>query len=119
MKASFQFEQLRLQVDTLGEAVHIVWLGCSDMRNPAEAIEPFLKGLVPKFPYKKVVLDFSKFEYMNSATVSPIMAFVRLLDSQSFTTTLRYDIKVDWQRVNCNCMKAISRTLKHVSVLES
>jgi hypothetical protein len=96
--------------------VTIRWTGISDARQPELVLGPFMKRLARDFKGEVVTIDFSGFEYMNSATVSPIIQFIKLLDAGDTPTVLLYDTNVAWQRVNFMCMKAIARTLKHVEV---
>jgi hypothetical protein len=112
----FQHDTLTIDVTHTGGAVRIVWRGESDIREPSEALVPFLLRLADGLKARRVTIDFRKFAYMNSATVSPIIQFVRRLDTNGAETVILYDRVVDWQRVNFNCMKTIARTLSHVQV---
>jgi hypothetical protein len=63
----------------------------------------------------EVTVDFSKLEYMNSATVSPLINFVKTLDGIC-TRILVLFSETDWQRTHLQCMRAIATTLRHVAV---
>ena len=115
----FRDHTLTIEVTEAGSSVRVLWKGKSDIREPGEKLVPFLKGLADRLGQRRVTVDFRKFEYMNSATVSPIIQFIRRLDTNGATTVLVYDQLVDWQRVNFLCMKTIARTLAHVEVLAS
>ena len=95
------------------------WQGMSDTRDPDRILGPFMKRLARELKGKPITIDFSAFEYMNSAAVSPIIQFIKLLDAGETPTMLVYDTNVAWQRVNYSCMKAIARTLRHVEVREA
>ena len=101
---------------SLRGGVTLRWTGISDARQPELVLGPFMKRLARDFKGEVMTIDFSAFEYMNSATVSPIIQFIKLLDAGDTPTVLLYDTNVAWQRVNFMCMKAIARTLKHVEV---
>lgn len=94
----------------------LAWLGTSDAREPGLELTPFLTKFAEQHAGKAVVLDFRKLGYMNSATVSPIIHFARSLDALGVRTKILFDSGVGWQRVNFVAMKAIARTLKHITV---
>lgn len=112
----FSCDGLTIEVTTVQSIVHVVWRGVSEARDPDDALVPFLTGLADRLRAQKVSIDFRALEYMNSATVIPILQFVRRLDSEGAQTHVLYDQKVSWQRINFRCMKTIARTLTHVEV---
>ena len=63
----------------------------------------------------EVTVDFTKLEYMNSATVSPLINFVKTLDG-TCTRILVVFAQTDWQRTHLQCMRAIATTLRHTMV---
>jgi hypothetical protein len=101
--------------DDRGQLV-VQWFGVSDSRDPSTDLVPFLAHLSESCRAKAVLIDFSKFEYMNSATVSPLINFIKQLDALGAWTTLRFDASVPWQKTNAQCMRAIARTLNHLTV---
>lgn len=92
------------------------WLGVSDAREPAAHLTPFLSSLLDDLANRSVTVDFRDFEYMNSATVSPRINFVKSLDARGARIVLLFDNGVPWQKVNAQCMRAIARTLANVQV---
>lgn len=112
----FSHDNLTIEVIDGPTVVGVMWHGVSDVRDPATLLVPYLNQLADQLGKRKVTLDFRKFEYMNSATVSPILQFVKRLDTNGAQVVVRYDARVNWQRVNFLCMKTIARTLSHVQV---
>lgn len=113
----FSEHALSIEVSDTGANARVTWRGKSDIREPGNKLIPFLDQLAERLNSRKVTVDFRRFEYMNSATVSSIIRFVRKLDSNGASIVLVYDPLIDWQRVNFLCMKTIARTLSHVEVL--
>jgi hypothetical protein len=114
---NFKSSELTISVEEQADGVvNVAWLGTSDARDPARELTPFLTGLAGRLAGKAVNVDFRRLEYMNSGTVSPIIQFARALDSSAGKTTLLYDTKVGWQRVNFVCLKNIAKTLSNVLV---
>jgi len=93
----------------------VTWRGVSDSRTPATFLRPVLRDLSEKMKGAEVTVDFTKLEYMNSATVSPLINFVKTLDG-ACTSILVLFSETDWQRTHLQCMRAIATTLRHVAV---
>ena len=78
----WQFEQDGLVINasrTNGKGT-VAWRGVSDSRTPGVFLRPVLRELSEKMKGAEVTVDFTKLEYMNSATVSPLINFVKTLD---------------------------------------
>lgn len=112
----FEHDGLLITVEDSPSKTMIRWSGVSDSRDPSIRLIPFFFNLLNWLQQKEVVVDFRGFEYMNSATVAPLINFVKNLDSKGIATTLLFDLSIPWQKVNAQCMRAIARTLSHVQV---
>jgi len=112
----FERDGLLVTLAVNDEEVTITWRGTSDDRNPHVFLTPLLTRLAMRATGKRVTVDFRPFEYMNSSTVGPLIAFIKTLDGRCSQATLLYDTSLSWQRVNFRCMRTIARTLKNVHV---
>ena len=113
---TFSRDGLNITVDEQAKSTTVRWLGISDSRDPAVHLLPFLTSLLDELSGKDVLVDLRDLEYMNSATVSPLINFVKNLDAKGARTTLTFDASIPWQKVNAQCMRAIARTLSNVRV---
>ncbi len=113
---TFAKDGLSITVSRSGRNATMHWSGLCDARDPELLFGAYMKRLARDLQGLTVTIDFREFEYMNSATVSPILQFIKMLDATDTPTILVYDTRVSWQRVNFQCMKAIARTLRHVQV---
>ena len=114
---SFEFDRLIIRV-TRGRhsSATIAWEGISDARNPNVFLEPLLEKVLAGLHASSVTVDLRALEYINSATVSPILNLIKKCDTDHVSTIVIYDTDVDWQRINYQCMRTIARTLTHVEV---
>jgi hypothetical protein len=114
---TWHFEQdgLVIHASRLQGKGSVIWCGVSDSRSPSTFLSPILRDLSTKMKDADVTLDFRKLEYMNSATVSPLIAFVKNLDGVGKRVLVLFS-DTDWQRTHFQCMRAIARTLKNVLV---
>jgi hypothetical protein len=113
----WQFEQdgLIISASRANAKGRVAWCGVSDSRTPGIFLRPVLRDLSEKMKGAEVTVDFTKLEYMNSATVSPLINFVKTLDG-TCTSILVLFAETDWQRTHLQCMRAIATTLRHVAV---
>ena len=93
----------------------VAWVGVSDSQTPGVFLRPILKDVLDKMKGAEVTFDLTKLEYMNSATVSPLIQFVKALDGSCTRIVVLFS-QADWQRTHLQCMRAIATTLKHVTV---
>jgi anti-anti-sigma regulatory factor len=106
---------LTISVSVKGSKAKVEWKGTSDARSPSAFLTPLLQDLSSKLKSCNVTVDFTGLEYMNSATVMPLIGFIRQLDRNGQPIVVMFR-DVDWQRTQRNCMTALSRTLKNVRV---
>jgi hypothetical protein len=99
-----------------GDTLEVNWSGASESREAAAAIMNLPERWSSMLDGTRVVLDFTKLTFMNSATVASIVVLVKDLDRRAAQTQLIFDGNVAWQRVHLSCMRAIVRTLSRVSV---
>ena len=113
----WQFEQdgLVISASRANGKGTVAWCGVSDSRTPGIFLRPVLREVSEKMKGAEVTVDFTKLEYMNSATVSPLINFVKTLDGIC-TRILVLFAETDWQRTHLQCMRAIATTLRHVAV---
>jgi anti-anti-sigma regulatory factor len=93
----------------------IAWSGESDSRNPGEFLNPLMARLAKQCANQSVTVEFSELKYMNSATVAPLISCIKAFDAVATSVLVTFS-DVDWQRTHVQCVRTISRTLKHVTV---
>ena len=110
-----RLDMLTISVVRDGGSATITWKGTSDSRNPGATLNPALEKLVQSVENFNVTVDFTELEYMNSATVAPLMELIRKLDNSCKAVQVVF-LNAGWQCTHSRCMSAIARTLKHVRV---
>jgi hypothetical protein len=113
----WQFEQdgLVINASRANGKGTVSWCGVSDSRTPGIFLRPVLRDLSEKMKGAEVTVDFTKLEYMNSATVSPLINFVKTLDGECKRIVVLF-AQTEWQRTHLQCMRAIATTLRNVMV---
>lgn len=92
------------------------WSGECDFRNPSEILTPLLNSFLPELRDRQLVLDFRELYFMNSASVTPILAFVKSICSKDVPVHLIYSASLSWQRSTALSMRALGHALKLLSV---
>ncbi len=115
---TYEYEGLVLEVERSAAKAQIRWKGVSDSRFPGRFLNPLIDALVREMQGAAVTVDLRRLQYMNSATVHPMVSLVKRLDENGMPITVLFD-RTDWQKTHRNCMAAIARTLKNVTVSES
>lgn len=116
---TFQEEELSIQVRCEGDSATVVWSGMSEIQSPELSVGPFLKTLAPRLQGKKVTMDFRELEYINSATLQPILSLIKELDDNQIDTVIKYDKAMESQRITFRCIIAITQPLTHISVVSA
>ncbi len=94
----------------------LFWRGECDFRDPTEALGPTLRGVLPELRDRRLVLDFRGLNFMNSSSVSPILMFIKAACSRGIPVHLIYNVNLSWQRTTASSMRALSRSLRNLSV---
>ncbi|WP_437819720.1 hypothetical protein [Sorangium sp. So ce1078] len=112
---TFEHDGLVVRISREADRARIAWSGVSDIRSPAAFLNPHLGDWSAKLKDTDVTVDLTGLEYMNSATVKPLLDLVKMLDQTSrFVLVIFRDN--DWQRAHRNCMAVLARALKNTRV---
>lgn len=111
----YERDGLLIRVSLVGTRALISWRGVSDSAQPAAFLDSVNREAAQRLKDAEVTVDFTRLEYMNSATVGPLLSLVKLLDANGKPVLVLFST-VDWQRTHLKCMTTIARTLKHVRV---
>ena len=115
-KRTLDHGNLSIEINQTYQHVIITWRGISDARDPASFLAALFDELIRETRGRSVEVNFRPLRFMNSSTLSLIMVFVKALNANATPTRLLFDLNVDWQRINHQCMKIISRTLKSLQI---
>jgi anti-anti-sigma regulatory factor len=111
----YKHEGLTISASRTGSRAVVTWKGTSDGRSPGAFLGPVIQELADNLQSADVTVDFTQLEYMNSATVGPLVGLIKSLDAGGNSVLVVFS-DADWQRTHLNCMMAIARTMRHVRV---
>ena len=107
---------LEISMETNG-SVKMTWLGRSENRDPALLLNPYLSKIIDAIEGKKMEIDFTRFEYMNSSTVPPIIQMVKSLETKGISTKVIYNKDSKWQEASFKALQVITTKMKHIEVI--
>ena len=114
------YKQDNLQIvitESHGTVVEVAWSGESDAREPRESLGPYLNELTSQLESRTVRVTFAELKYMNSATVLPIMDFLKALSKSATKVTVEYRQDLQWQVTSFRALRIVARSWGNVSVL--
>ena len=96
---TFNNNLLDIKVTEGYENIFIHWSGKSIDRKPNIFITPILIKLLKKCidKEKKMILDFSNIEYMNSSTITPIIKILERAKRSEISVKVEYLASLKWQ----------------------
>ena len=112
-----RLQDLEIRVQRDGDRVTVSWHGISDGPNPGAELSPYLEGLVHASAGAHVEIDFTGMDYMNSATIAPIIRFIRALNDVCSKVSVFYDETRNFQRTTFSAIKAMGIVLDKLEVL--
>jgi anti-anti-sigma regulatory factor len=110
-------DDLHITVVTSHDDVVVTWRGESDARNPRESLGPYLSEVARKLGSRTVRVTFAELTFMNSATVLPIMDFLKDLSKSATKVTVEYRQDLQWQVTSFRALRIVARTWGNVSVV--
>lgn len=97
----FREQKLKIQVEEHEHLIKIFWEGECTSRNPSLFLDPILNDnyKIIQSTYKRLILDFTKAEYMNSAAIIPVIKILKLAKDNGLCVQVIYNQSVRWQSV--------------------
>ncbi|RME19428.1 MAG: hypothetical protein D6806_18305 [Deltaproteobacteria bacterium] len=102
----YEFESLTVERLETADSVRIKFLGKSMAREPAKQLLPVLTDALERCTQtgKTMVLDFTKVEYMNSSTITPVIRLIERVRRGSGKLEVRYNKNLKWQEVSFSAL---------------
>ncbi|MDH4199803.1 MAG: hypothetical protein OEV66_05405 [Spirochaetia bacterium] len=111
---------LSLEVQESPENIKIVFTGKSKAKSPSDFLNPVMQEVFANAIQEKksIFLDFFNLEYMNSATVSPIIKFWAKLKDTGISLTVEYNGAISWQKTNFSALTVFEKDSQRFILIE-
>ena len=99
-------KQLKLTAVEEGDTIKVVWEGKSNDRNPSIYLAPFFDKIIEIITQsnQKIEMDFTRLQYMNSSTITPVVQLLDKAREQGYSISLLYDKSKSWQEISFSAM---------------
>jgi hypothetical protein len=96
----------------------LAWRGRSDAREPGRFLVPALDAALERARAagRKLVLDFTAVEYMNSSTFTPIVKLVAQARQAGVPLVLEYSLARSWQALSFSALRTFETRDGRVTV---
>ncbi len=100
-----------------GDVITMLWKGRSENKEPSVILGPYLAEMIDEINGRKLEIDFTNLEYINSSTVLPIIQMLKYLHLKKVSTKIYYDKVSKWQSASFKALEAISKAMPGIEVI--
>ena len=106
-KEKFTAKLLSIEVGETDTSIDVKWLGKSVDRQPSKFISPILVKVLDmaSTKNKRIVMDFTELDYMNSSTITPIIKVLERDKNGKTQITILYKQALKWQELNFSALE--------------
>lgn len=117
----FLEKNLEIQIEKEHLSLRLRWLGAAEANEKSGAVRQFLYTMKEQAVAdgKKIILDFSHLDYMNTSFIGMVTNFVLAISDEKAQVEVVMDTKVNWQRFSYRAFATIFSQTDNVSVLDS
>lgn len=120
MSKTENFKNDLLEISVMEENDHIVmhWSGKSIDRQPSIFLTPLLIRVLQKSIEgdKRLIMNFSDIEYMNSSTITPIIKILERAKRSKVGVTVKYFSSLKWQELIFSALEIFQTKDKRILI---
>lgn len=107
LPARFAERELVIDVQDGPGELRLVWSGRSTDRDPGKFLMPIFQELLERVrgDPKRITMDFTNVEYMNSSTFAPIVKLLDMARRSASSVTLEYTQSRKWQTLSFSALR--------------
>ncbi len=111
-------EDFEIEVANKDKAIQLLWKGSLHAANPGDFLEPYFEQLInqARADSLSVVCDFSNLEYMNSASIPPLIQLLRSLAEMEIKGEFIYDSSRKVQAASFRALDVIASKSEYTTV---
>jgi len=113
---NYKIDLLKLSVQEIDNNLKIIWDGECISKNPEENIGKILFDIINsnKNISKEIILDFKKLTFINSATISLIVIFLKELRFKNLKVKIDYNKSYSWQSASFRILENFTSSLDNI-----
>lgn len=99
-----------------GSHVILEWEGKSVDKNPGDFINPILARIAEYPDIKKIEVDLTQLQQMNSSTMPSLIIFMKNLERNSVAADFIYSPDSEWQRISLQMLANLAKIIPGINV---
>ena len=116
LMSPLHYEDLKIDIIEDKLVTSIIWRGRSRSLNPEKTLDRYLEELQPGLVGRKVIVDFTELEAMNSSTVPPLLTFIRELETRNIPAFVIFNDSEHWQKASFIPLTVLTDKFKFVKI---
>lgn len=94
------------------------WTGSIHSKDPSDFLDPYFEGVLDgaRDANRRIRMDFTRLEYMNSASLPPLIHFLRKVSEEKVHAEFLYDSKRKVQAASFRALEVIAKNSKYAKV---
>jgi hypothetical protein len=115
----YQTGELTINVESTKYTIKVTWLGNCTLKNPGEFLDPILLKEYEKSQkeLKRLIFDFTKFKFMNSSAIIPIIKILKTVKNHHGSIHVLYNSEERWQNILLGELKIFETEDSRVKIL--
>ena len=109
-------DDLEIRIEKKDTKYYMSWFGEIIIPNPGAILNKYFDEIMEEFQGHELIVDFSKFDYMNTSTVVPIIRLINELDKREIKTLIEFDRNKNWQLISFKALMELSKTMKCITI---
>jgi len=116
--SSLNMTDFQIEVVINGEVIEMNWKGAIHAANPEDFLDPYFELVILEAEKAKhsIKCNFVPLEYMNSASIPPLIALLRTLAERGIKGEFVYDSTRKVQSASFRALDVIARKSKFTTV---
>lgn len=117
-----KLQKENFEIDVIeNDKIKITWSGRCDFKDAASLLLPFFTDIIKQNKNKKkeFEISFLNLQYMNSATIMPILKFIRDLNLNKINSVLVYNKNLEWQKKSFEALKMVASELDFIEIINN
>lgn len=116
----FSNNKLEIHVEESEDFIIISWKGKSTDRMPSAFLNPVFQHIFDRTTSsnKKMIMNFSNLDYMNSSTIMSISKFIEKGKNENYSLTVIYNKKRRWQELSFSALRIFQTKDNRINFIE-
>ena len=116
--SNLTMQDFEIEAVVSGSNIELNWKGAMHTPNPEDVLDPYFEQVIAEALKAKlgVKCNFVPLEYMNSASIPPLIALLRTLADKKIQGEFVYDSNRKVQSASFRALDVIARKSKYTSV---